>query len=281
MKFGVFNNFGAKNSAPVFAAFCRGLARLGFDYASHDMDADVAVIWSTVWAGRMRSNYTVWQQYRRTARPVVVLEVGMLQRGATWKVGVNGTGQGAYPDHDLDSDRPAKLNLDLAAWREPGSDVLICLQRNDSEQWHGQPSTDQWLAQTISTLRSVTDRPIAVRAHPRQRVTVPQGCRSNMPLRVAGTYDDFDFASQLRTVWAVVNHNSGPGSQAIMLGVPAFVDRSSLAAPVGNLDISGIETPRRPDRESWLINLCHTEWTVTEIDQGIPIQRLLSRLQSS
>lgn len=280
MKFSVFNNFGAKNSVPVFAAFCRGLARLGLAYTSHDMDADVAVIWSTVWAGRMRSNHAVWQHYRHTGRPVVVLEVGMLTRGVTWKVGINGTGLGAYPNQDQDLDRPAKLNVALDPWRNSGSDVLICLQRNDSEQWHGQPSTDDWLAQKVSAIRSQTDRPISVRTHPRQRVRIPPGCKINTPIRIAGTYDDFDFADQVRKAWAVVNHNSGPGAQSVLLGVPAFVDSSSLAAPVGNLDVAMIDHPQRPDRESWLIDLCHTEWTVAEIDLGIPIQRLLSRLQS-
>jgi hypothetical protein len=30
-----------------------------------------------------------------------------------------------------------------------------------------------------------------------------------------------------------------------------------------------------PDREDWFLKLCHTEWTVSEIAQGIPMQRLM------
>jgi len=48
MKFGIFDNFGAKNSAPVFAAFRQGLDTLGLAHCPHDPDADVAVIWSVV-----------------------------------------------------------------------------------------------------------------------------------------------------------------------------------------------------------------------------------------
>jgi hypothetical protein len=79
----------------------------------------------------------------------------------------------------------------------------------------------------------------------------------------------------LKTTWAVINHNSGPGSQAIINGVPAFVGASSLAAPVGNLDLSQIENPLRPDRTQWIEQLAHTEWTTAEIESGVPLKRLL------
>jgi hypothetical protein len=88
------------------------------------------------------------------------------------------------------------------------------------------------------------------------------------------TYDDFDFSRALSNAWAVINWNSGPGSQAIMSGIPAFVGATSLAAPVANLDWSQIETPVRPDRSEWLINLAHTEWTCAELATGQPIARL-------
>ena len=95
MRFGIFNKFGALNSQPVFEAFELGLKQLGLEYQSHDVNADVAVIWSQVWAGRMQGNQQVWQYFRNNHRPVVVLEVGLLDRGKTWKVGVNGTGNTA------------------------------------------------------------------------------------------------------------------------------------------------------------------------------------------
>lgn len=278
MRFGIFDKFGAKNSVPVFAAFCQGLTRLGLAHSPHDMSADVAVIWSTVWAGRMRANHEVWQQFRDSQRPVVVLEVGMLQRGRTWKVGINGTTQGAYPLQDLDSNRAHNMQIKLHAWRAPGSNILICLQRTDSQQWHGQPSMDVWLEQTVSRLRGHTDRPITVRQHPRQRVKIPAGCDVSAPCKIAGTYDDFDFGGAAQDAWAVINHNSGPGSQAVMMGVPAFVDVSSLAAPVANLDLGAIENPCRPDRTQWLTEICHSEWFVQEIALGKPIARLLSGL---
>ena len=96
-----------------------------------------------------------------------------------------------------------------------------------------------------------------------------------MPRPIQGTYDSFDYERCLSTAWAVVNHNSGPGSQAVLNGVPAFVHSSSLAAPVGNLDLSTINDPVKPDRTAWLDRLAHTEWYADEIATGLPLKRLL------
>lgn len=280
MRISTFEDFGAKNSVPVFAAFRQGAARCGMPCVSHDITADVAVIWSVVWAGRMKQNHEVWRTFRDTDRPVIVLEVGMLQRGMTWKMGINGTGRDAVWCETHNLVRPQQLNLQLQSWRRAGSHVLIAAQRGDSEQWQGMPSTQQWLTDTVHELRKYTDRPIQVRAHPRQRSTVPAGCKFVRPVFLIGTYDSFDLGRSLNNAWAVINHNSGPGSQAIIEGCPAFVDRSSLAAPVGNLDLAHIETPVMPDRNQWLVDISHTEWTLPEISSGSAIDQLLTRIKS-
>lgn len=278
MRFSLFDNFGAKNSAPVFAAFRQGLDSLGLAHKSHDMTADVAVIWSVVWAGRMANNLQVWQHFRSTARPVIVLEVGMLNRGHTWKMAVNGTGSYAYHGQGLDLDRPRKLNISTEPWQHTGDHILVCTQRTDSLQWQGQPDIATWLTTLRDRLALYTQRPLLLRPHPRQRVSAVKGFQMYLPRPVPETYDDFDFNHGLKAAWAVINHNSGPGVQAVLNGVPSFVDASSLAAPVANLDIANIESPVRPDRGAWLIQLCHTEWSTDEIATGWPIERLLPGL---
>jgi hypothetical protein len=35
-----------------------------------------------------------------------------------------------------------------------------------------------------------------------------------------------------------------------------------------------LENPTLPNREEWFLKLCHTEWTVEEIAQGVPLARL-------
>lgn len=280
MHVSLFDQYGALNSRPIFTALRQGLAASGIRYSSMDMDADVAVIWSVVWAGRMRPNQAVWQHFRSQGKSVIVAEVGMIQRGHTWKLGLNGTGISASLDVPVLSNRANTLGLKTQPWRESGKNIVIACQRTDSEQWTGQPNIGAWLQQTIDTIRQHSSRPIVVRPHPRQGVPTTVHALLQKPQRVPYTYDSFDFEKNLEDAWCVVNWNSGPGSQAVLAGVPAFVGPDSLAAPVGNLDWTQIENPARPDRAGWLEQLAHTEWTVSEIATGYPIRRLLG-LESS
>lgn len=275
----LFDQYGAINSRPIFTALRQGLAASGIKCSSMDMDADVAVIWSVVWAGRMRPNQAVWNHFRSQGKPVIVAEVGMIQRGHTWKLGLNGTGLTASLDAPLLPNRAATLGLKAQPWSDSGQNIVIACQRTDSEQWAGQPNIDTWLNQTIATIRHHSARPIIVRAHPRQGLPSVDAIVQK-PKQLSHTYDSFDFDNSLANAWCVVNWNSGPGSQAVINGVPAFVGATSLAAPVANLDLTQIENPLRPDRDQWLNHLAHTEWTTQEIATGLPLRRLLG-LESS
>jgi hypothetical protein len=66
--------------------------------------------------------------------------------------------------------------------------------------------------------------------------------------------------------------------QAAIAGCRPVVDQSSLAAPVG-VDINNIEQPYDVDRSRWLVEICHTEYTVEEIISGIWLKRIQSALQ--
>ena len=273
MHVSLFNQYGASNSVPVFAAVKEGLTRLGIQTSYHNMDADVAVIWSFLWAGRMLPNKQVYEHYRSTGRDVLIVEVGMLKRGITWKLCLNSTLSGGTYGKGSDPDRATKQGLKLKPWTNSGTNILIALQRSDSGQWGHGPKMQVWLQETVDHLRKFTERPIVVRPHPRQSVVMPSGVIVQRPQKLAT--DRFDFDSALTNTWAVINHNSGPGSQAVIAGVPAFVGLSSLASSVGNLTMGNIENPNRPDREEWLSQIAHTEWTVKEIATGLPLARLL------
>ena len=280
MNISIFNQFGALNSGPVFEAFRNGCKKHRIRVTDHNMSADVAVIWSQLWTGRMAPNRSVWEAFSASGRPVIVLEVGQLNRGVTWKMGINGVNARGWFGDGIEPGRAKKLAVRLQPWHQ-GDHILVAMQRSDSEQWAGLPPAQQWLDQTITRIREHTDRAIVVRPHPRQKLQPKMGVKFQTPLPLRGTYDEFDFRSNLTKAWAVVNENSGPGSQAVLDGVPAFVGAYSMAAPVANLDYALIEKPRMPDRTAWLDNLCHTEWTLGEIAAGTPIARLLGRLQSS
>ena len=61
--------------------------------------------------------------------------------------------------------------------------------------------------------------------------------------------------------------------------MPAFVGKESLALPVANTDYTRIEDPKRPDRTIWFNNLLYTEYFLDEISDGLPLVKLLPKLE--
>jgi hypothetical protein len=94
------------------------------------------------------------------------------------------------------------------------------------------------------------------------------------PQKLNNTYDSYNLHFDYH---AVVNYNSGPGVQAAISGTRPIVDVTSLANPVG-ISIADIDRPYDRDRYHWLTEICHTEYTLDEIKQGIWLKRLLPAL---
>lgn len=282
MKFNLWTQYGALNSKPVFEAFAEGCKRLGHTVTTNDTNG-IDVIWSVLWNGRMLGNEKIYHTNKKLGKPTIVLEVGGIVRGTTWKVGLDGINRTAYfGDKDNDRTRADNLGLVCKPWRSNGDFILICGQHDKSLQWQEMPRMSNWFLDTYDQIRKVTDRPILFRPHPRCRLEhIERGLRHvhrQEPKQLIGTYDDFDMG--FNDVWATVSYSSNPGIHSIIEGVPAFVSPSSLAYDVGN-DIDfwhDIEDPLMPDRTQWLNDYAWTEFTIEEISQGIPLKRLTSML---
>jgi hypothetical protein len=279
MRFRLYREFGALNSPPIFDAFEQGIKTLGHE-STHDPDA-IPVIWSVLWQGRMKSNQAIYEKCRLAGKPVVIIEVGNFHRGQTWRIGVNHINSlGLFGnDENLDLNRPDFLGVKLENFvknRRP--EILVAAQHQHSLQWEGQSTMAQWATTIVNNIRAHTNRNIIVRPHPRSPFSVNlPGIKVDRPQRVQNTYDDFNINYNFH---CVVNHNSGPGVQAAINGVPVICDRSSLAHEISG-KIQNIEDITLPDRDDWFLKLCHTEWTVNEIRSGIPLKRLEKYLSLS
>ena len=282
MKFSLWTNYGALNSKPIFDAFAYSCLDAGHTVGYNDKSSDVDVIWSVLWHGRMANNRTIWEQAQQNKKPIIVLEVGGLQRNTTWKVGLNGINRDAYfGPKGNDDTRAKKLGLTCKPWKDnKNGPIVIACQHAYSHQWKNKKPIPTWVYDTAMEIRDYTDRQIIIRPHPRCRI---QGIEHYVkdvilqyPKKLIGTYDDFDF--YVDDAYAIVNWSSNPATHAIINGIPAFVGPSSLAYDVANIDLKDINNPIKPDRTQWLNDLAHTEWTVEEIKQGIPLKSLTSCL---
>ena len=272
----------AQNSGPVMRAMLDSLHAAGIATQENSWDSDAVIIWSVLWAGRMAANQAVWSHYRSLGRSVIIIDVGALYRGETWKIAINAITANGYYGHteNLDWNRPRKLGISLAINVSRNPRIVIAAQHARSQQVVGLVSMEGWVVDQVERLRAVTDRPIVVRPHPRSPlnsaglVHLPQDVIIEQPQKIDNSYDSYNLAFDCH---AIVNHNSGPGIQAALAGTRPMVDSTSLAHPV-SIDLHDIEQPYTADRDKWLVEICHTEYTVEEIQQGSWLRRLDAQL---
>lgn len=282
MNIAYFPNQIARNGTPVLTAFLDSCRTAGIKLSENSLDADVAVIWSVLWSGRLFPNQAVWSHYKAAGKPVIVIDIGALYRGETWKIAVNSITANGYYGHteNLDWNRPKKLGISLAINVNRNPRIVIAAQHARSLQVVGLASIEGWVVRQVEQLRQVTDRPIVVRPHPRSPldqaglVHLPKDVIIEQPVKIANTYDSYNLAFDCH---AMINHNSGPGIQAALAGTRPIVDRSSLAWPV-SIQLTDIDKPYTVDRDQWLTEICHTEYTLDEIKQGLWLTRIQSAL---
>ena len=279
--FSLWTQHGALNSKPVFDAFRQGCRALGATAIENSNRSDVDVIWSVLWSGRMSPNKIIWDRNQQSGKPTIVLEVGGISRGNTWKVGFNGINKsGCMLTTSNDSTRATQLGLVLEPWKLTGDHILVCGQHNNSQQWQHMPEISQWAMNIIEELQSITSRPIVFRPHP--RCSLPniehqfRNVTRQRPQKINGTYDNFDL--QFENARATVSWSSNPGIHSVIHGVAAHTGPDSIAFDVSVKDLHNIETVCLPDRQQWLNDYAWTEFTIGEISSGIPIKRLTNYL---
>jgi hypothetical protein len=278
MRVAYFPNQCAQNSVPVVQAMLDSLRSAGHTVEPNSMNADTVVIWSVLWSGRMVENKKVYEHYRAQDKPVIVVDVGALYRGETWKIAINHINRLGYYGHteNLDMDRPRKLGISLAVNLSRNPAILIAAQHRHSLQLANQ-NHEEWVVEQVQAIRQVSDRPIVIRPHPRSPLHLDDLDKTitvEKPQKIADTYDSYNMHFDYH---AVVNYCSGTGIQAAISGTRPIVGTYSLALPV-SVAIKDLDRPYEVDRGQWLVEICHTEYTVKEIEQGLWLQRLQSQL---
>ena len=179
---------------------------------------------------------------------------------------------GFYFDKDIDPSRWTKissnLGLSLKPYRTTGNHILVCCQRNGGWSMKGL-SVNDWLNNTVATLRSLTDRPIVVRVHPgdkkwRQWFKMP--AYPNISLSQRHIKED------LQNAWASVVYNSSPSVASLIEGIPTFVTdpqpEFSQVNGVCNTMLKRIEDPKLYERQEWVERLSMCHWNFDELRSG-------------
>lgn len=152
-------------------------------------------------------------------------------------------------------DRWERLNIRLKP-RQQGTRILIAAP-DEKPCIVYDVDLQQWLNQTVETIKKFTDRPIEIRHRNPDR----QHRQLN------------DFTEALRDVHCVVTFNSNAAVEAVMAGVPVYaLAPCSAAAPVSNRDFEKIDNPWFPNddiRQAWCQHLAYGQFHNNELSNGL------------
>ncbi len=239
-------------------AFIGGLKKTGHSISSgfegNPNNNDLLVIWN-----RYGHNHQFALEYEKYGANIIVVENGFYgkdeQDRQYYSIARNGhNGSGTWYIGDIG--RLNNLNIKFKPWRSKGEYILVCPQRGIGPPNFSMPRT--WPEDVSRRLSKLTDREIRIRRHPGNK---PAG----MPLE-----------TDLSDAWAVIVWSSNCATEALIKGIPVFYEAPHIVTRLAcNKSIKDIENPKYLDRVPAFIQMSWAQWSVDEIEQGLPFEYLL------
>jgi lipopolysaccharide biosynthesis glycosyltransferase len=162
--------------------------------------------------------------------------------------------QNIYPTVHRPRDRLAATGWQPTKFRR-GRNVLLCPPSAKVMKFFDL-DLDQWMEETLTTLKSYTDRPIITRLKQSRSV------RQN---------DDTLAMALSNDVHCLVTFNSIAATEALLLGKPAITLGPNAAQNLCKQSLSDIETPYVPtldEVEEWAAHLAYSQFTEEEMRSG-------------
>ena len=154
-------------------------------------------------------------------------------------------------------DRFKSFNKKFQRWKKNGRKILIAAPDDKPCRFYG-ITKDEWITQTVNTIKQYTDRPIEI--------------RERAPKRIDRTVTDTLQQALDNDVFALVTFNSVAAIESIFHGIPAFTTApANAASPVALQDLSQIETPYYADQDklyAWGCHLAYGQFHNSELKNG-------------
>lgn len=160
-------------------------------------------------------------------------------------------------------DRFKQFNKKFAPWKRNGNKILIAAPDEKPCIFYG-TTQQEWVQNTINTIKQHTDRPIIVRERAKNRID------RVVHNTLQDALDD--------DVFALVTFNSVAAIESIFHGIPAFtLAPANAASPVALQDLSKINEPYYPDHDklrAWGCHLAYGQFHVSELKSGKALEML-------
>jgi len=168
----------------------------------------------------------------------------------------------------------SSLDLQEMPWRNSGNEILVCLQRDNG--WNAKGfDQEEWLKKTIKKIRSYTDEPIKIRAHPgdlnRDRTKIKHDWTFVNQFNGCELVDSMHTTlhESMNTARCAVYFNSSSSVLSVLEGIPTFVsEESAVTWDVANHTLKNITNPLIPNRTQWFNDLAQAHWTIEHSSAG-------------
>lgn len=155
------------------------------------------------------------------------------------------------------ADRFKRFQKVINPMKKTGRKILIAAPDEKPCRFYGIELED-WLTETVNTIKQYTDRPVEIRKRDKQRIDR----LTTNTLEEALNND----------VFALVTFNSNAAVESVFHGIPVFPLAPACAAyPVGLRDLSKIETPYYPTEDEVYALGCHLsygQYHISELRTG-------------
>ena len=161
-------------------------------------------------------------------------------------------------------DRFKKFNKKFTPWKTNGRKILVAAPDEKPCKFYG-VDKDEWIKQTVETIKKYTDRPVEV--------------RQRAPKRIDRIANDTLQQALDQDVFALVTFNSVAAIESIFYGIPAFTLAPNAASPVSLQDISKINEPSYADNDklyAWACHLAYGQFHTNELKSGQAMEMLLN-----
>jgi hypothetical protein len=239
-------------------SFVAGLKAVGFDVVDKEdiKPGNICVVWNRY--GRFD---VTARRYEDAGLPVLVAENGYLGRdwrGEHWyalsRSGHNGAGRWKVGGPQRWND----LNIELAPWRQDGSEIVILATRHIGVRGIAEPIG--WSHDVAEKIARVWKMPVRIRQHPGELKCVP-------------------LEEDLKKAKVVVSWGSGGALKALVWGIPAVYGfkhwiGAEAATPIDVFLARAMNTAQ--DRVRMFQRLVWAMWRTDEIATGEPFKCLLA-----
>lgn len=155
------------------------------------------------------------------------------------------------------NDRFTNVDKPFKPWKKDGRSILVAAPDEKPCKFYGITKED-WIAQTVATIKQHTDRPVIV--------------RERAPKRIDRIATDTLQQALDNDVFALVTFNSVAAVESVFHGIPAFtMAPANAASPVCLQDLTKIETPYYPSADklyAWGCHLSYGQFHISELRSG-------------